>query len=204
MVITSKKASLGWGFGGLVVSLCAIAQMGCSDNNSTQAGGDASTDGVAEDGGGPPPPLGVPVASCAGCPVCGGVLGGPTTGITYCTQTCKASADCPTGTACVANTTSSMILDMNCLKTCTGDSDCKSPFICRSDLPTSGKYCWSPYPAPGAGGQDAAVADAGAAETGSPADSGAQPDSGAPADSGTPADSGALPDAAPADAGDGG
>jgi hypothetical protein len=125
-------------------------------------------------------------------------------GITYCTQTCKASADCPTGTACVANTTSSKILDMNCLKTCTGDSDCKSPFICRSDLPTPGNYCWSPYPPPSAGGQDAAVVDAGAAETGSPADSGAQPDSGASPDSGAPPDSGALPDAAPPDAGDGG
>jgi hypothetical protein len=199
MVITLKKASLGWGFGGLVVSFCAVVQIGCSDNNSAQPRGDASTsDALGEDGGGPPPPLGVPVASCAGCPICGGVLGGPTTGITYCTQVCKASADCPTGTACVANTTSSMILDMNCLKTCTGDSDCKSPFICRSDFPTPGMYCWSPYPTPSAAGPDAAVADTGAAETGAPADSGAQPDSGSPADSGT------LPDAAPPDAGDGG
>ena len=37
---------------------------------------------------GPPPPLGVPVSSCAGLPVCGGVLGSPDAGSRYSHRTC--------------------------------------------------------------------------------------------------------------------
>src|SRR5579859_2628416 len=107
MVITLKSASFGWG---LVVSLCVLGSNGCSGSSAQPAGGDASTpDAMVEAG---PPPLGVPVSSCAGCPVCGGVLSSPTTGISYCTQDCKMSADCPTGFGCVANENSTMLLDM--------------------------------------------------------------------------------------------
>jgi hypothetical protein len=183
MVITSKKSSLGWALGGLVVSLFALGPSGCSSDSASPTGGDASTADVQADvmvEAGPPPPLGVPVSSCAGCPVCAGVLGSPTTGISYCTQDCTTTADCPTGTACVANTTSSTLLDMQCIKACASDSDCTTPFICRSDLPTAGSYCWSPFPPPGDGGADggdAAVADTGVPETTPEAGT---PDSGAP------------------------
>jgi hypothetical protein len=182
MVITSKKSSLGWGLGGLVVSLFALGSSGCSSDSASPTGGDASTADVQADvvEAGPPPPLGVPLSTCAGCPVCAGVLGSPTTGISYCTKDCTTTADCPTGTACVANTTSATLLDMQCIKTCATDSDCTTPFICRSDLSTAGSYCWSPFPPPGYGGTDggdAAVADTGVPETTPEAGT---PDSGAP------------------------
>ena len=182
MVITSKKSFLGWGLGGLVVSLFALGPSGCSSDSASPTGGDASTADVQADvmvEAGLPPPLGVPVTTCAGCPVCAGVLGGPTTGISYCTQDCTTTADCPTGTACVANTNSAMFLDMQCIKTCASNSDCTTPFVCRSDLPTAGSYCWSPYPPPGNGGADAgdaAVADTGVETT----PEAGTPDSGAP------------------------
>ena len=39
------------------------------------------------------------------------------------------------------------LLSNNCIKTCTGDTDCTAPFICRSDVGTTGtNACWSPYP----------------------------------------------------------
>jgi hypothetical protein len=197
MVITLKKASLGWGLGGLVVSLFALGPSGCSSDSASPTGGDASMADVQADGAvddGPPPPLGVPLPTCTGCPVCGGVLGSPTTGISYCTKDCTSNTDCPTGTACVANTNSPTVLDMQCIKTCASNSDCTAPFICRSDLGTPGSYCWSPFPAPDGGTTtDAgnAVPDAGVAETGAP-----------PAEAGT--DAGAPADAATTDAGDGG
>lgn len=185
MVITLKKSSLGWGLGGLVVSLFVLGPSGCSSDSGSPSGGDASTADVQADvmvEAGPPPPLGVPLTTCAGCRVCAGVLGSPTTGISYCTKDCTTTADCPTGTACVANTTSATLLDMQCIKTCTSNSDCGAPFICRSDLSTPGSYCWSPFPPPGAAGPDAgdaAVADTGVVETGAPTEAGT-PDSGAP------------------------
>src|SRR5450432_1788478 len=100
MVFLTKKVCLGWGLGGLVVSLFALGQNGCSDDSATPSGGDASADVQADVlvEAGPPPPLGVPVTSCTGCPVCGGVLGSATTGITYCTQNCATNTDCPTAT----------------------------------------------------------------------------------------------------------
>ena len=199
MVITLKRASLGWGLGGLFVTLCALGQNGCSSDSAAPSGSDASTSDVVMMGDdGAPPPLGVPLKSCAGCPVCGGVLTSATEGTSYCTQACKASSDCPMGTGCVPNTNSAMILDMQCLKTCTSDTDCTTPFICRSDLPTAGKYCWSPFPAvkPTTGGGDAAAPDTGVAETGAPVDSGATREAGQP--------EAAPPDAATADGGDGG
>ena len=132
---------------GLAMALCAlgasVAAAGCSASSS---GATPSSDASTADGeAGPPPPLGVPVASCAGCPVCGGVLGSATTGLTYCTQDCKTNADCPAGTGCVA-ALSSAALASECIKTCTADSDCSGGFICRSDLPTAGSFCWSSYP----------------------------------------------------------
>jgi hypothetical protein len=204
MAVMIKKACLGWGVGGLVLSVCALAATGCSSSSAGPSGADASLDAPVEAG--PTPPLGVPVASCAGCPVCGGVLGSATKGITYCTQDCTTNTDCPSGTGCVVNSTSPG-LSNECLKTCTSDSDCTGfddpdtgapPFVCRSDLATPGSFCWSPYPPPDAG----LVVDAGgdaAAEAG-PADAATPPsDTGAPADSGADA---ALSDAADAAAGD--
>jgi hypothetical protein len=202
MLITLKNGILGWGGSLVIASLCTFAQSGCSDSSSAPSGGDASTadvqadveiDGMAEAG--PPPPLGVPVATCEGCPVCGGVLGSATTGISYCTKTCTATADCPAGTACVMNTTSATLLDMQCIKTCTSSADCTAPFICRSDLLTPGSYCWSPFPAPLSGaGMDAAAPDSGLADTGAP-----------PEDTGASSEAGAAPDGGPdaADAADG-
>ena len=187
MVITLKKASLGWGLGGLIVSLFALGPSGCSSDSASPSG-DASTavaDGAVDDG--PAPPLGVPLPSCAGCPVCGGVLGSATTGISYCTKDCTANTDCPTGTACVANTNSPTALDMQCIKTCASNSDCTAPFICRSDLGTPGSYCWSPFPAPEGGmtmNAGNVVPEAGVAETGAPAVE-AGTDAGAPADAAT-------------------
>jgi hypothetical protein len=203
MVITVKKMSLGWGLGGLVVCLWALGQNGCSSNSAAPTGGDASaTDALIGDDAAAQP-LGVPVTSCAGCPVCGGVLTSATEGTSYCTQACSASMACPTGTGCVPNANSANLLDKQCLKTCTTDSDCTTPFICRSDLPAPGKFCFSKWPpVSGTTGTDAgdaaAVGDTGAAETGTPVDAGA-PETGTP-EAGQP--EAAAPDGG--DAGDGG
>ncbi|HEX4447188.1 MAG TPA: hypothetical protein VH044_10645, partial [Polyangiaceae bacterium] len=145
-----------------------------------------------------PPPLGVPVSSCAGCPVCGGILTGPDAGATYCTQPCSTSADCPTGTGCVMNVLTAS-LDMNCLRTCTTDTDCAGGFICRSDLGTTGSYCWSPYPTPVDSGTPVADASTDAGVDAATADAGepdATPDAATP-DAATPdASSDAAADAA--------
>ena len=202
MAIITKNTSLGWGLGGLVASLIAfvsLGQSGCSDSSAAPSGTDAAADAVddvqadALVEAGPPPPLGVPTASCAGCPVCGGVLGSPTTGISYCTIDCTTSTDCPTGTACVANTSTSL-LSNECLATCTTSADCTAPFICRADLSTPGSYCWSPYPAPDGSVTpfpDASVSDAGVSDAGTPADTGAPSEAG-------------VSDASPSDASDAG
>jgi hypothetical protein len=200
MQLTKNTVWMGGGVTALLVSLAALAQVGCSDSSTSAAAADASADtslGTVEGG----PPIGVPIAVCTGCQVCGGVLGSPTTGISYCTLNCDSGADCPTGTACVANQTST-ILRNECIRTCTSAADCTAPFVCRSDLSTPGSYCWTPYPPP-AGADSGTPADAGdasVADAGSPADTGAPPDAGAPADTGAP-DS-ALTDGG--DAGDGG
>jgi hypothetical protein len=196
MLVITKKASLGRALTGLLVSLFALGAGGCSSTSDAPSGSDASADVQADVvvDAGPPPPLGVPVPSCAGCPVCDGILGSPTTGIFFCTKDCTA-ADCPTGTACVANP-SSTLLDKECLATCTSDGDCVAPFICRSDVPgSSGSYCWTPYPPPvEAGAPDAGPADSGPSDTGAPV-----ADTGAPDSAVTDA---AVTDAAPADASD--
>jgi hypothetical protein len=190
----TRKSRIGGGLTALLVSLAAFAQSACSSDDSSSPG-DASADSsmqaeAAFDG--PAPPLGVPVSSCAGCPVCGGVLGSPTTGITYCTENCDAGSDCPTGTACVPNQTSSLLRN-ECIRTCTSNADCTAPFICRSDLVSPGSFCWSPYPAPATSMPDSGTAtdagDAGTVDSGTPADTGA-PDAG--------------PDSGPTDAGDAG
>ena len=169
---------------------------GCSSSsNSPVASSDASTDGEA----GPPSPLGVPVSSCAGCTVCGGVLGSPTTGITYCTADCTTDTDCPSGTACTATPSSSSSLSNECLKTCTSNTDCTSPFVCRSDLPTPGSFCWSPYPPPSDAGPDAAP-EAGAVATGDAGDAGSVATVDAGADAGLDA---GLSDASASAASDG-
>ncbi len=197
MELTNNKAWFGGGLTALLVTLAALAQGGCSDS-STATPADASADSSNADAqgeAGPAPPLGVPVSSCAGCPVCGGVLGSPTAGITYCTQNCDAGSDCPTGTACVPNQTSKFLLN-ECIRTCTSDTDCTAPFICRSDLVSPGSFCWSPYPAPASTQPDSGTtADAG--DAGGP--DAQTPDTGAPVEAGP---DGALTDAG--DAGDGG
>jgi hypothetical protein len=202
MAVILKNAFLGWAVGGLVLSLVGPGITGCSDSSAGPSAGDASlVDGPVDAA---PPPLGVPVANCAACnsAVCGGVLGSATTGITYCTEVCTSNSDCPMGTGCVANSTSKA-LSNNCLATCTADTDCTAPFICRSDLGSPGSYCWSPYPPVGGATSDAgdaAVAEAGAPDTGTPpSEAGAPPDSGEPTDSGA-AD--AAADAAATDASD--
>jgi hypothetical protein len=199
MELTKNTVWIGGGLTALLVSLAALAQSGCSDSSSSSTPADASADSsmlteAAFDG--PTPPLGVPVKDCTGCPVCGGVLGSPTTGISYCTQNCDAGSDCPMGTACVANQTSS-ILPMECIQSCTTSADCTAPFICRSDLSTPGSYCWTPFPPP-------AVQDSGTpVDAGDAGVSDASPtDTGAPADTGSP--DGAPTDAATGDAADGG
>lgn len=203
MVITVKKMSLGWGLGGLVVSVCALGQNACSSNSAAPSGGDASAPDAMVVGDEPMPALGEPVSSCAGCETCAGVLTSPDSGTSYCTKACTTSTDCPMGTGCVPSTTSAMLLDMQCLKICTSDTDCTAPFICRSDLPTAGKFCFSQWPPLSSGtGSDAgkpAAVDAGAPETG------ASVDSGAPSEAGTP-EAGQPEAAAPdgGDAGDGG
>jgi hypothetical protein len=160
----SKKSSASGVSLSVVLALLGLGASsvfaGCSSSsNAPAASSDASTDGQA----GPPSPLGVPVSSCAGCTVCGGVLGSPTTGITYCTADCTTDTDCPSGTGCTASPSSST-LSNECLKTCTSNTDCTSPFVCRSDLPAPGSFCWSPYPPPSDAGPDAAP-DAGAVTT---------------------------------------
>jgi hypothetical protein len=158
---------------GLALVLCtfgASGAIGCSDSSSGSAPiGDASAIGDALATDGPavaveagPPPLGVPIATCAGCAVCGGVLGSPTTGISYCTQDCTTDTDCPSGLGCVAALSSSQ-LSNECIKTCSSNTDCIAPFICRHDLPTAGNFCWSPYPPQQPEDAGSAVADTGAA-----------------------------------------
>jgi hypothetical protein len=92
---------------------------------------------------------------------------------------------------------------MQCLKTCASDTDCTTPFICRSDLPTPGKYCFSPWPPISSETEtdagDAAVVDTGVAEAGTPVDSGPSPEAATP-EAGQP--EAAAPDGG--DAGDGG
>ena len=204
MAVILKNASLGWAVGGLVMSLSALGVTGCSDSSAGPSGGDASVADGAVDAA--PPPFGVPVSDCTACisSICGGVLGSPDSGITYCTEVCTTTADCPMGTACVANSTSKD-LSNNCLKTCTGDTDCTAPFICRTDLGSPGSYCWSPYPPLGTSTPDAGQTPDAAPDTGTtPSDAGAPLDSGEPSDSGladVTADV-ATPDASDASVGD--
>ena len=183
------------GVGVLVLPVWLLGAGGCSDSAGAP-GADASTADVVEAG--PPPPLGVPVSSCSGCPVCGGVLTGPDAGVGYCTQNCATNSDCPTGTACALAVLSTGLAGQ-CLRSCTGDTDCQGGFICRSDLASPGQFCWSAFPPPAVdAGQDAALdasSDANAGDTGA-ADTGA-PDAGSDA-----SPDGEAPDAATADAGD--
>ena len=197
MEFTKNQVRVGGGLAALMMSLAALAQSGCSSDNSAAADGgtDSSTEASAEAG--PPAPLGVPLPTCsiANCAVCAGVLGSPDAGITYCTQDCDSGADCPMGLACVANPTSSF-LNNQCIKTCTSNADCTAPFVCRSDLKTPGSYCFSPFPAPGTG-QDSGtpVPDGGTPTPDAAPDTGSStPDSGPP-------DAGSITDASPDDAG---
>jgi hypothetical protein len=187
----SKKSSASGVSLSVVLALLGLGASsvfaGCSSSsNAPAASSDASTDAEA----GPPSPLGVPVSNCNGCTVCGGVLGSPTTGISYCTADCTTDMDCPSGTGCTASPSSSS-LSNECLKTCTSNTDCTSPFVCRTDLPTPGGFCWSPYP-PSDAGPDAA-ADAGVMAAGDAGDAGSAPAVDASAD--------AALDAAPSDTG---
>jgi hypothetical protein len=163
----------------VAVAVAGLAGAGCSASSGAPASNlDASADTSTFDG--PAPPLGVPVSSCNGCPVCGGVLASPTTGITYCTQDCTADTDCPSGTGCVA-ALSNAALANECIKKCTTGADCSGGFICRSDLPTVGSFCWSSYPPPAdAGPVSEAGTDAGTADSGDAAPAEAGADSGAP------------------------
>jgi hypothetical protein len=175
MLANIKNASALLALPGLFVSLFALGGTGCSSSSSPGPASDASTGPDAAEAG-PASPLGVPVASCAGCvDVCGGVLASATTGFTFCTQDCTTNADCPTGTGCAADVLTSELPDgsqlpSECLKTCTTDADCSGGFICRSDIATTGSYCWSPFPPPADGGPGAGEAgpDAEVADTGTP------------------------------------
>lgn len=168
----TKSARTFLAVGVLVLPVWLLGASGCSDSSSGPSGDASTADATADVEAGPPPALGVPVPSCAGCPVCGGVLASATTGFTYCTQNCATNADCPTGTAC-ATTVLSTGLSGQCLQSCTANADCQGGFICRTDLPSPGAFCWSPYPPPVVdAGQDAAsdanAGDAGTADTGAP------------------------------------
>jgi hypothetical protein len=185
MLANKKNASALLALPGLLVSLFALGGTGCSSSSSPAAPpSDASTAPDVEAG--PPSPLGVPVASCAGCAVlCGGVLATATTGFTFCTQDCTTNADCPSGTGCAADVLTSDLPDASqlpneCLKTCTTDADCSGGFICRSDIATTGSFCWSPFPPPVDAGQGAGEAgpDAGTADAGTPGEAG--PDASGP------------------------
>ncbi len=184
--------------GVLVLPVWVTGASGCSDSSSAPSGDASTADASTADvDAGPPPPLGVPEPSCAGCPVCGGVLASATTGFTYCTQNCATNSDCPAGTACAATVLSSG-LSGQCLRSCTSDADCAGGFICRSDLPSPGAFCWSPYPPVVDAGQhaasDASTEDAGAADTGaSDASLDASPD-GEASDAAVPDSSDAAPD----------
>jgi hypothetical protein len=194
MVDPSKKTFVRRLLAGPVLVLVAWGASGCSDSSSpSNPVSDASTADVEA---GPPPPLGVPVTSCAGCPVCGGILTSPDAGATYCTQACSTNADCPSGTGCVMNVLTAS-LDMDCLRTCTSNADCLGGFICRSDLGTPGSFCWSPYPTPVDSGTPVADAAADAGVDAAPADAG-EPDGATPdgsADAATDAALDAGPDA---------
>ncbi len=184
----------------LVTSLSGAA--GCSQSSSGAASGaDAATTSNAEggstlgtDAASPSPSIGDPVASCDGCPVCGGTLASATTGVSYCTEDCTTSATCPTGTACLTDPVSSQ-LSKQCLKTCAADSDCSGIFVCRSDIEDGGSVCWSPYP-PRDAGTDAssAGADSGALDAGSALDA-ADASPVVAADSGSDAGPTTTPDA---------
>jgi hypothetical protein len=185
---------------GLTSAAClsgVLALAACSSSSSPDNGGDASTSDASPDTGvvdAAMPPIGVPIPSCAGCNVCGGALVTPDSGVTFCTVDCTTDSDCPagSGTACIANINSpNMGLSNECIKTCSVDTDCVAPFVCRHDLATPGGYCWSPY-----GETDASTpfgeagADGGTPDSGAAVDGGGTADGGAPdaADAGTTAD----------------
>jgi hypothetical protein len=177
-----------------VVSL--VVAVGCSSSSaSPSTGDDASTpdssvidSGIVDTGivDAAMPPLGVPITTCAGCAVCGGLLLTATTGTNYCTVDCTTDSDCPAGsnTACIPNIMSAAA-NSECIRTCQADSDCTLPFVCRHDLPTAGGYCWSPYRETDA---ITPFPDAGPDATTAP-DSGTTPDAGPSPDAAT--DSGA-------------
>jgi hypothetical protein len=202
MLFINKNASALLALPALLVSAFALGGTGCS--SSSPAGAPASDASTSE--GGPPSPLGVPVATCAGCAVvCGGVLASATTGFTFCTQDCATNADCPTGTGCAADVLTSQLpagqqLPNECLKTCTTDADCSGGFVCRSDIATAGSFCWSPFPPPvdaGSGAPEAgpdAAAEAGTSEAGTSEAGG--PDASGPDASGPDASAGDASDAA--------
>jgi hypothetical protein len=194
----------------LFLAVWSSGLAGCSQSSSGSASGaDASPISEAEAGSTPvadggPPPIGDPVASCNGCPLCGGVLASATTGVSYCTEDCTTSATCPTGTACLTDPMSNQ-LSKQCLKTCAVDSDCSGVFVCRSDIEDAGSICWSPFP-PRAGGPDASsvVADSAAEDGAAALDAGVGSDAGDAATvtaSDASADAG---DAKPSDASDSG
>jgi hypothetical protein len=167
-------------FAGTMAVAGALAFVACSSSSGgvTPGGSDAASDAPT----GPVPAVGVSIAQCdPRCASCGGVLVSATTGVSFCTQSCTMTSDCPTGTACVSNILTSALMN-ECLRTCTTDADCAggtNQFVCRSDLGTPTPLCWTPYPPPAQdsgttvpdAGSDAAV-DSGNPDTGTPVDSG--------------------------------
>ena len=209
MVASNKNMAMRWALAGPVVvfgAWGAWGATGCSSSSNSPAANPPADAGMqvvdaaqTGDAG-----LGFPVPDCHSCSptsTCGGVLSSPDAGLTYCTQTCEASTDCPSGTACISNFETPG-LDSDCLRPCTSDTDCSGGFICRSDVTGGTSICWSPYPPP-----TTVTPDAGA-DTGTPADAGVDSattdDAGSDASPATDAATDAATTDAGADAADGG
>jgi hypothetical protein len=77
--------------------------------------------------------------NCAPPALCGGTLAGPSMPVAFCTLDCR-SAACPSGTVC-----ETQVVHSHCLKKCSSDTDCTSPFQCVSKVGTAQNVCWSPF-----------------------------------------------------------
>jgi hypothetical protein len=88
---------------------------------------------------GPEVGLVVQSVNCAPPALCAGFLIGPNLGDAFCTLDCMNTA-CPSGFVCETK-----VNHYHCLKKCSADSDCTSPFKCVSSVGTATNVCWSPF-----------------------------------------------------------
>jgi hypothetical protein len=132
--------------GGSSAALGVLLIVACSSSGSNASGGypypmigEPVTDCAVVLDAGPDAGLVVQAPTCAPPALCAGFLIGPNSGDAFCTLDCM-SAACPSGFVCETT-----VNHYHCLKKCSSNSDCTSPFKCMPSVGNATNVCWSPY-----------------------------------------------------------